>query len=139
MATALGALTELQAGGGVLMDLTYDERMKVPGHRQALFLNAQIVSTTVPGRAIADAGWKSSGMHTGTPVCIDPPGLSVRGLNAEHTILEREPGAEVVPGQRITLIPHYSDSTVLLHRNMYAVRDGRIEAVWPVAAAGRLQ
>lgn len=139
MATPLGALTELQAGGGVLMDLTYDERMKVPGHRQALFLSAQIISTAVPGRAIADAGWKSSGMHTGTPVCIAPPGLSVRALNAEHTILDREPGAEVAPGQRITLIPHYSDSTVLLHRNMYAVRDGRIEAVWPVAAAGRLQ
>ncbi|MEX2031453.1 MAG: alanine racemase, partial [Dehalococcoidia bacterium] len=127
MATALGALNELQAGGGVLMDLSYEDRMKVPGHRQALFLTAQIVSTTVPGRAIADAGWKSTGMHTGIPACIDPPGLSVRALNAEHTILDREAGTEVEPGQRITLVPHYSDSTVLLHRNMYAVRDGRIE------------
>ncbi|MCK9486440.1 MAG: alanine racemase [Dehalococcoidia bacterium] len=139
IASALGALTEMQAGGGVLMDLTYGERMKVPGHRQALHLTAQVVSTKTPGRAIADAGWKAMGMHTGLPAVVSPPGLSVRGLNAEHTILDRTDESPVEPGQRVTLVPHYSDSTVLLHRQMYAVRDGRVEEAWPIAAAGMLQ
>src|SRR5690606_34005445 len=107
IASALGALTELQAGGGVLMDQTYGDRMKVPGHRQALHLTAQVVSTSVPGRAIADAGWKASGMHTGLPVVVSPAGLEVRGLNAEHTILERTDEASIEPGQRVTLVPHY--------------------------------
>ena len=139
IATVLGALTELQAGGGVLMDQSYGEQMKVPGHRQALFLTAQVISTAVEGRAIADAGWKSSGMHTGIPLVVSPAGLSVAKLNAEHTILERAADAEVTPGDRVTMIPHYSDSTVLLHRRLYAVREGVVEAVWPIAAAGMLQ
>ena len=134
IASSLGSLTELQAGGGVLLDQTYADRMRVPGHRQALFLTAQVISTAAPGRAIADAGWKSSGMHV-----VAPAGLSVRALNAEHTIMDREPDARVAPGDRVTMVPHYSDSTVLLHRHLYAVRNGHVEAVWPIAAAGMLQ
>lgn len=139
MASRLGSLNELQAGGGVLMDQTYGDSMKVPGHRQALFLVAQIVSTATPGRAIGDVGWKGAGMHTGKPLVVSPAGLRVRGLNAEHTIFERDEGATVNPGDRVTMIPHYTDSTILLHRKLYAVRDGVVEAVWPIAAAGMLQ
>jgi len=43
------------------------------------------------------------------------------------------------PGDKIELIPSYSDSTVFLHRQIYAMRDGAVEAVWDVAAAGMLQ
>ncbi|MGE3961530.1 MAG: DSD1 family PLP-dependent enzyme [Dehalococcoidia bacterium] len=139
IASMLGALTELQAGGGVLLDQSYSDQMKVPGHRHALFLTAQIVSTAVAGRAIADAGWKASGMHTGLPRVVDPGGLEVLRLNAEHTILSRAEGAGIDPGDRVTMIPHYSDSTMLLHRTLYAVRKGVVEAVWPITAAGMLQ
>jgi D-serine deaminase-like pyridoxal phosphate-dependent protein len=136
---ALGAANELQAGGGVLLDRTYAERMKVPDHRQSLFLQAQVVSTAVVSRAVADAGWKSTGMHTGLPSVVSPPGVEVRGLNAEHTILTLEDGVTVTPGDRVTMIPSYSDSTMLLHRTLYAVRDGIVEAAWPISAAGALQ
>ena len=139
IASALGALTELQAGGGVLLDQSYNDQMKVPGHRHALFLTAQIVSTAVEGRAIADAGWKSTGMHTGIPKVVEPAGLEVLKLNAEHTILSRDAAAAVEPGDRVTMIPHYSDSTMLLHRQLFAVRAGVVEDVWPIAAAGMLQ
>ena len=136
---AMGAANELQAGGGVLLDRTYQEKMRVPDHRQSLFVQAQIVSTAVEGRAVADAGWKTSGMHTGLPLCIAPEGVEVLGLNAEHTILSLTDGVTVTPGDRITMIPNYSDSTMLLHRTLYAVRNGIIEAAWPISAAGALQ
>jgi len=136
---ALGAANELQAGGGVLLDRTYQEKMRVPDHRQSLFVQTQIVSTSVAGRAVADAGWKTSGMHTGLPLCIAPEGVEVLGLNAEHTILSLSNGVTVAPGDRIKMIPHYSDSTMLLHRTLYAVRNGIIEAAWPISAAGALQ
>jgi D-serine deaminase-like pyridoxal phosphate-dependent protein len=139
IAAQLGALTELQSGGGVLMDLTYMESMHVPGHRFALFLTEQVVSTATPGRAAGAAGWKSIGQHTGQPRVIDPPGVLLRGLNAEHSIFELAEETTLTPGDRVTLVPHYSDSTVLLHRRIYAVRDGVVEDVWPVAAAGMLQ
>ena len=139
IAARLGALTELQAGGGVLMDLTYMEAMNVPGHQFALFVTEQVVSTATPGRAIGDAGWKTMGQHTGRSRVIEPSGVSLRGLNAEHSIFELDEGTTLTPGDRVTLVPHYSDSTVLLHRQMYAVRDGVVEDVWPIAAAGMLQ
>ncbi len=139
IAAQLGALTELQSGGGVLMDLTYMESMHVPDHQFALFLTEQVVSIATPGRAAGDAGWKSIGQHTGQPRVIEPPGVQLRGLNAEHSIFELAEDTTLTPGDRVTLVPHYSDSTVLLHRRMYAVRDGVAEDVWPVAAAGMLQ
>ena len=139
IAARLGVLTEIQSGGGVLLDLSYAEALKVPDHRSALFVQAQVISTTKPGRAIGDAGWKTTGRHTGLPKVIAPDGVTCAGLNAEHTVLELDAGVTLRPGQRFTMIPHYSDSTVLLHRRLYAVRDGIVEDVWDVAGAGMLQ
>ena len=139
IASRLGALTEIQSGGGVLMDVSYADNMKVPDHRFALFVQAQVVSTARPGRAIGDAGWKTTGRHTGLPRVVSPEGVHCAGLNAEHCVLDLDEGVALRPGTRITLIPHYSDSTVLLHRSLYAVRGGSIEAVWDVAGAGMLQ
>lgn len=139
IAARLGVLTEIQSGGGVLLDVSYAESMKVPDHRPALFVQAQVISTARPGRAIGDAGWKTTGRHTGLPRVIAPSGVTCVGLNAEHTVLDLDEGVTLTPGQRFTMIPHYSDSTVLLHRQLYAVRDGIVEAVWDVAGAGMLQ
>ncbi len=136
---ALGASNELQAGGGVLLDRTYEEKMRVPDHQQSLFIQAQVVSTAVAGRAVADMGWKGSGMHTGLPSVVSPPGVEVRGLNAEHTILTLDEGVTLNPGDRVTMVPNYSDSTMLLHRTLYATRNGVVEAAWPISAAGALQ
>lgn len=133
-----GHLTELQAGGGVLMDATYT-RMGVRGHTNALFVLTQIISTPGARRAVGDAGWKATGRHTGLPLVHGRPDLEVVGLSAEHTHYRLAPGAPVRPGDRVQLIPHYSDSTVFLHREFHAIRDEVVQAVWPVAAAGMLQ
>ena len=130
-------LTELQAGGAALMDLTY-EQMGVEGHRRAFALSAQVVSAAA-GRAAADAGWKATGRHTGLPQVVAPEGARCVGLSAEHTHLALDDGASVRPGDRIRLIPHYSDSTMLLHRTLYAHREGVVEAAWPITGAGALQ
>ena len=61
------------------------------------------------------------------------------GLSAEHTHYRLAPEAQLRPRDKIELIPSYSDSTVFLHRQIYAMRDGAVEAVWDVAAAGMLQ
>ena len=131
-------LTELQAGGAALMDLTYEE-MGVEGHRRTFSLMAQVVSAAAEGRAAADAGWKATGRHTGLPEVAAPSGARCVGLSAEHTHLALDAGASVHLGDRIRLIPHYSDSTMLLHRTLYAHREGVVVAAWPITAAGALQ
>ena len=136
---ALRTANELQAGGGVLLDRTYQEKMKVPDHRQSLFIQAQVISTAVPGRAVADMGWKGSGMHTGLPKAVSPTGVQVVSLSAEHTILALDDEVTLAHGDRVTMVPSYSDSTILLHRELFAVRQGIVEEVWPISAAGALQ
>ncbi len=137
-AASLGSINELQAGGGALMDISYQELMKLPDHQFALYLNAQVVSTAVQGRAILDAGWKTTGRHTGLPVITSHQGAEVTALNAEHTIVNLPEGMTVTHGEKVTLVPHYSDSTVLLHREMYAVRNDIIEDIWAITGAGAL-
>ena len=138
-AASLGSINELQAGGGALMDISYQELMKLPDHQYALYLNAQVVSTAVQGRAILDAGWKTTGRHTGLPVISSHQGAEVASLNAEHTIVNLPDDMTVTHGERVTLVPHYSDSTVLLHREMYAVRNDIIQDVWAITGAGALR
>jgi 3-hydroxy-D-aspartate aldolase len=36
------------------------------------------------------------------------------------------------------LIPSHCDPTINLHDVFHVVRDGRLEAVWPIAARGKL-
>ena len=138
-AASLGAINELQAGGGALMDISYQELMKVPDHQYALFINAQVISKAVSGRVILDAGWKTTGRHTGLPSIVSHEGMEVISLNAEHTIVAVDDNVNLNHGDRVTLVPHYSDSTVLLHREMYAVRNNFVEQIWPITGAGALQ
>ncbi len=133
-----GVLNELQAGGAALMDLSY-ELMGVGGHRRALSLVCQVVSASHPERAAGDAGWKSTGRHTGLPSVVIPDGWSCVGLSAEHTHLSRDGGEPVTPGDRVEMIPHYSDSTVLLHRTLHAHRGGVVEDTWEISGSGALQ
>lgn len=133
-----GVLNELQAGGAALMDLTY-ELMGVGGHQRALSVVCQVVSAANPDRAAGDAGWKSTGRHTGLPSVINPEGWECVGLSAEHTHFAREGGEPLQIGDRVEMIPHYSDSTVLLHRTLYAHRSGVIEEEWEISGSGALQ
>ena len=67
------------------------------------------------------------------PSVASHPGVTVDSLSAEHTVFTVEPGSPpLCLGERITLVPTYSDATVLLHRFMFGVRAGIIEEVWPM-------
>ncbi|MYE06975.1 MAG: DSD1 family PLP-dependent enzyme, partial [Chloroflexi bacterium] len=132
-----GVLNELQAGGAALMDLTY-ELMGVGGHRRALSLVCQVVSAASPERAAGDAGWKATGRHTGLPAVVNPDGWSCAGLSAEHTHLVRDGGQPLQISDRVEMVPHYSDSTVLLHRTLHAHRAGVVEEAWEISGSGAL-
>ena len=134
-----GTLTELQAGGAAPDGSDLLSRWASPDTNRRLSLICQVVSATDPERAAADAGWKATGRHTGLPEVAQPEGWRCVGLSAEHTHLSRHGGTQLQLGDRVQLVPHYSDSTVLLHRTLYAHRAGAVEAEWPIAASGALQ
>jgi D-serine deaminase-like pyridoxal phosphate-dependent protein len=60
-------------------------------------------------------------------------------LSAEHGIIAFEAPSETQRvGDKLEAIVGYTDTTVHLHERIYATLGGRIEAVWPVAARGRI-
>jgi D-serine deaminase-like pyridoxal phosphate-dependent protein len=57
-------------------------------------------------------------------------------LSEEHTKVETN-DATIQIGDRLEIIPTHCCATMNLHRNCVAVRQGRVEAFWPIEASGR--
>ncbi|MBX7166342.1 MAG: DSD1 family PLP-dependent enzyme [Pirellulales bacterium] len=135
----LPGITELQAGGLVMMDAYYRHVCNVTGFDHALKLVTTVVSRPVPDRAIVDAGRKALNGELIMPEVEGRPGLRFSKLSAEHGWLDVEPQEQgLALGERLHVIPGYSDFTAVLHDHFLAVRGGRVEAIWPLAARGRL-
>ena len=130
-------VTEIQAGGAVFSDLLY-KNYGVP-FDSALHVLATVVSRPAPWRAIIDAGRKTMSGDSVMPVARGLKGVKLVGLNAEHGILELEDAGVVLKvGDKIDFITGYSDTTVLLHDQMYGVRKGLVETVWEIQGRGKL-
>ncbi len=136
----VGRITESQAGGGCLMDRYYRERCGVD-LAQALTVVATVVSAPTAELVVIDAGFKAIGKLPGMPlpVTADVPGLYVVDLHAEHGLLRRSSDApRLRVGDRVTLVPGYSDAAIVLHDRLVAHRDGEVVEIIPVSARGRI-
>ena len=133
-------ISEIQAGGAIFMDVFYRTRCQVPDLRYALTVLTTIVSRPTPERAIIDSGRKTLSMELIMPEVAGRDDIRVMGLNAEHGTLELAPSAQNLKiGDRLELIPGYGDLTTVLHDELYGYRQGRLEAIWPIAARGKLR
>ena len=113
----------------------------------ALSVITTVVSTSVPGRAIVDAGSKtlSSDTHQvtggkGFGMVKNDPDAEVERLSEEHGNLNiaRSPRAYRV-GERLEIIPNHVCTTVNMHNRIYGVRGERVETVWEVSGRGKVQ
>lgn len=134
----LGIATEIQAGGGIFMDLFYRNKCQVAALEFALTILATVTSRPAPNRAVIDAGRKTMNLELYMPEVRGRGDLRVKSLSAEHGVLEvtSEPGPAI--GERIELIPGYGDFTTVLHDRIYGMRAGCLEVCWPLDARGRL-
>jgi D-serine deaminase-like pyridoxal phosphate-dependent protein len=135
---AFPGITEVEAGSYLFMDTQYS-RLDLP-FRCALSLLATVVSTPAPGRAVIDAGMKVLSTDNGLPEVVSPAGVKLAALNEEHGRLEIDPGlVSLRVGDRVELIPSHVCTTVNLHDRYYAVRDDRLEEIWPITGRGKSQ
>jgi D-serine deaminase-like pyridoxal phosphate-dependent protein len=132
-AAAHPALTELQPGSFLLMDAAYHAVR--PEFGCALSILATVVSRR-PGWYVLDAGSKAVSQDFGTPAIKGHPREQVLRLAEEHTKVE-DGGAGPQVGDRREVLPAHCCATMNLHRQVMAVRGGRVEAVWPIEASGR--
>lgn len=126
----------------------------------ALTVLATVVSTSVPGQAVIDAGSKALGRepmdHTrvdaadgteapaggrvdGFGALLDRPEVVVSRLSEEHGVLDlsRTHWTPAV-GDTVRVVPNHACVAVHLNDLVYGVRDDVVETRWPVAARGRV-
>src|SRR5262245_2684033 len=139
---AIEGVTELQAGSYVFMDVDYRriggrDRQAVYGDfRPSLTVLTTVVSAAHPDRVTVDAGTKA--LDTTVPWRAEPlhaPGLSYRPAGDEFGVVTADKGAKLPRlGDRLEFIVPHCDPTTNLHDRIYALRDDRVEAVWPLVA-----
>jgi len=137
-----GLWNELQAGSYIFMDTDY---AKIGGKNSdrfadfehSLFVLSTVISVPVADRAIVDAGLKSYSGEKGPPWVHGLEDVEQVGVSDEHGKLKLGPRAKPLAiGDKVMLIPGHCDPTVNLHDWYVGVRNGRVEALWPIAARG---
>jgi D-serine deaminase-like pyridoxal phosphate-dependent protein len=130
-------ITEIQAGSYITMDGQYREEVGID-FAYGLTVLATVVSARDPDRAEIDAGLKTLTRDFGLPKVIDPPGWELVGLSEEHGHLRRAGGAILKPGAKVEIVPNHGCTTINLHDEYHVIRRGVLEAVWPIAARGKI-
>ncbi len=139
---ASGVYNELQAGSYLFMDADYARNRDAAGnpvseYRHSLFVLATVMSRPVESRAVLDAGHKAVSVDSGRPLVWGMPDVECVDTSDEHATLRlSDPTRELRIGDKVRLIPGHCDPTVNLHDWYVCVREGRVEAVWPVTARG---
>lgn len=133
-----GVITEIQAGGAIFGDVSYRHWWEML--EPALFVRSMVTSRSAPDRIIIDAGYKTLPAFHRTPEAADLPPLKSHRTSAEHGVLTlAEPNTTIQVGDAFDFLVGYGDATVFLHDQIYGVRDGVVEAVWPILGRGKLR
>jgi D-serine deaminase-like pyridoxal phosphate-dependent protein len=133
--------TEIRPGTYVFYDASSLEA-KICGEEDcALRVLTTVVSTSVPGQCVIDAGSKTLSsdqtVGSGTYGHFIGRRWTVRKLNEEHGYVEIHSPARI--GEKVWLVPSHVCPTVNLHDEIWYGRNGRVEGSWKVAARGRVR
>ncbi len=128
-------MTEIQAGSYIFMDLTY-EKVGLP-FEQALFVLASVVSCPDDETVILDSGMKAVSVERECPRVVEYENLEILKLAEEHAkghLKSKAPSPK--PNDKLHLVMSHCCTTMNLHNKLYVVRNGIVEAIWPIAARG---
>ena len=136
---ASAVYNEIQPGTYVFMDADYlANRDRLGGPFRDFEVGLYVLATVMsrrPGIAIVDAGLKAVSLGNGLPLVKGGKALYKRFAD-EHGVLAPSEGPLPPLGSQVRLIPVNCDPTVNLYDHLIGVRNGVVEAVWPVDARG---
>ena len=130
-------VTEIQVGSYITMDSQYREEVGMD-FAYGLTVLATVTSVRSPDRVIIDAGLKTVTRDFGLPRVIAPAGWELVDLSEEHGHLRRIGGAALKIGDKVEIVPNHGCTTINLHDEYHVLRQGVLEAVWPIAARGKV-
>jgi D-serine deaminase-like pyridoxal phosphate-dependent protein len=137
-----GIYHELQAGSYIFMDVDYAKNdwteSGIPRFEHSLFVWTTLMSKPSAEHAVVDAGLKASSVDSGMPRVYESEGAEYLKASDEHGVLKLDARSKLKLGDKLKLIPGHCDPTVNLYDHYVCVRDGRVEALWPITARGAL-
>ncbi|MDQ2684175.1 MAG: DSD1 family PLP-dependent enzyme [Chloroflexota bacterium] len=131
-------ITEVEAGGGIFGDSSYiDLGANV---KPALSVMTHVTSRPSRDKVVIDSGRKTIDPSNRQPTVV---GLEIDGpiaFSAEHgKFTLKAPSDTPKVADRLFLQSGYSDQLCHLHEYFIGVRNGVVEAVWPILGRGKLQ
>jgi len=131
------SITEMQAGHYPLMDNAHFQVQ--PDCQPAARVLASVISHPTVGSAVLDAGHKSTGPDLGLPVLEGDTDAKAVRFSAEHGVLDLAESAQrrYMPGEKVWLVPFDLELSINQYDYIRAVRRGKLEGFWPIAARGR--
>ena len=145
VANARDAQRDGDAPGHVRVQRPHDGHDgRVHGDDCALTVLATVVSTSVSGQAVIDAGTKALGREPmrgpgeGFGQLLDRPDVIVERMSEEHGVLDLSATSwRPSVGDVVQVVPNHVCIAVHLHDHVYGVRGGHLESSWPIEARGR--
>jgi D-serine deaminase-like pyridoxal phosphate-dependent protein len=135
-------VTEIRPGTYIFNDRTTAVIGACSWSECAYTVLATVVSTSVAGQAVVDAGSKALSREDirgaeapGFGALLDRPDIQVKALSEEHGLLDlsRTDWRPRV-GERVRIVPNHVCVSVNLHERLWGVRGDQIEASWPIQA-----
>jgi D-serine deaminase-like pyridoxal phosphate-dependent protein len=139
----VAGVTEIRPGTYIFNDVHCIDIGAAGVEQCALRVIGTVISTPSPDRIVIDAGAKSLSVDTtrngGFGVLRKHPEVRLAWLNEEHGIinLDRKKYPFKV-GDRLEVIPNHACMCTNQWDQLTALRAGRVEAVWPILARGKL-
>lgn len=138
--------SDIQVGSYVFMDMQYlaigsedgDEVFK--DFEPALTVTTTVLNDRFPDQLTTDAGTKALTLNKPNAAVVGEPGMEhIAGSDEFGTIRIASASKTYRIGDKLALIAPHCDPVVNLYDEMYGIRKGRVEVVWPVTARGRSQ
>ncbi|SMP00126.1 3-hydroxy-D-aspartate aldolase BhcC [Paracoccus laeviglucosivorans] len=138
-----GVYNELQCGSYAFMDADYGRIKDADGKRidageweNALFILTSVMSHAKADKAICDAGLKAQSVDSGLPFVYGRDDVEYIKCSDEHGVIA-DPKGVLKVNDKLRLVPGHCDPTCNVHDWYVGVRNGKVEAVWPVSARGK--
>jgi D-serine deaminase-like pyridoxal phosphate-dependent protein len=137
-------MTEHRAGTYVYNDVMMVSAGAATWEDCAMRVRATVVSVPADSRAIVDAGSKVLTREqyyvTGFGRVVEYPEAVVANLSEEHGMIDLSRSEEKPKvGEVVNIIPNHCCVVSNMVDEVYGIRDGTVEVVWPVAARGKVQ
>ena len=134
VAAEIPEVTEVQGGTYALMGTGCDY---MEDFQYAVKILSTVISRPGPNTAIGDVGYRALAAPGGLLPSVDGDGgVNVASLGPDHVVLESEGQMPFDVGDQFLLLSGQQDILVNRWDQFIGVRDGGVEAVWPILARG---